>query len=204
MLEPVNALNHAGFEGLVTVEECGLQGMITLRGDLSNRSLKAGAAKAGGAKMPARGHANVSQANGAIQGSCWMSPDEVLILCPYDEVGERLAALDDKLGKKFALAVNVSDARAMFRLCGLPDLSGPSGVRAREVLARLCPVDLSPDAFKPGMFRRTRMAQVPAAFWMDAEGCFHIICFRSVAQYVFDLLKTAAAKGPDVGYFGTK
>jgi sarcosine oxidase subunit gamma len=77
-----------------------------------------------------------------------------------------------------------------------------SGAGAREVLAKLCPVDLSPDAFTPGMFRRTRMAQVPAAFWLDAEDTFHLICFRSVADYAFNLLKTAALPGGEVGVYG--
>lgn len=188
MSEPVSALNHARFDGLAQVEECGLQGMITLRGDLSNRSLKVGANQAGGVKMPAQGMANV---NGDC-GLCWMSPDEVLVLCPYGEVEARLDALTTRLGGMFALAVNVSDARAVFRL---------SGPHAREVLAKLCPVDLSPEAFRPGMFRRTRMAQVAAAFWMDEDQSIRIICFRSVARYVFDLLKAAAQEGSGVGYW---
>jgi sarcosine oxidase, subunit gamma len=188
MSEPISALNKARFEGLTTIEECGLQGMITLRGDLSARALKAGATQAGAAKMPARGRANVTGDNGL----CWMSPDEVLVLCPYCDVHDRLEALNVKLGNMFALAVNVSDARAMFRVYG------PA---AREILAKLCPVDMSPDVFRPGMFRRTRMAQVPAAFWMDEDENVHIICFRSVAEYVFGVLKAAAQKGSDVGYF---
>ncbi len=185
---PVSALNNARFDGLAMVEECGLQGMITLRGDLAASALKSGATKASGAKMPKQGMANVI----ADSGLCWMSPDELLVLCPYEEVTDRLAALNAKLGDMFALAVNVSDARAMFRV---------SGDHAREVLAKLCPVDMSPDAFKPGMFRRTRMAQVPAALWMDEDGSIRIICFRSVAEYVFGVLKAAAAQGSEVGFY---
>ncbi len=190
MSEPVSALNKTRFNGVVRVEDCGLQGMITLRGRLSDRTLKAGATKAGGVKMPAPGMANVK----GDCGLCWMSPDELLVLCPYGEVQDRLDALNDQLSDTFALAVNVSDARALLRV------SGPHPT-AREVLAKLCPVDLSPDTFKPGMFRRTRMAQVPVAFWIDKDHCFHIIAFRSVAQYVYGLLKSAAQKSAEVGYF---
>jgi sarcosine oxidase subunit gamma len=162
--------------------------MITLRGDLSARALKSGATQAGAVRMPGQGMANVDGENGLF----WMSPDELLVLCPYGEVSERLHVLNDKLGDMFALAVNVSDARALFRV------SGPA---AREVLAKLCPVDMSPQAFTPGMFRRTRMAQVPAAFWMDDDESIRIICFRSAADYVFGVLKAAAQKGSGVGYF---
>ncbi len=188
MSEAVSAMNHARHEGLALVQEVGLQGMITLRGELSSRAFRAAATGAGGVRMPAPGRAEIS----GDSGLCWMSPDELLLLCPYDEVAERLQMLTDRLGSSHALAVDVSDARAVFRVSGAP---------AREVLAKLCPVDLSPAAFTPGMFRRTRMAQVPAAFRVDADGAFHIICFRSVAEYVFGLLQAAAQPGSGVGVF---
>lgn len=188
---PVSALKQARFDGIALVEEIGLQGMITLRGDLSNRVLKTAATDAAGTKMPG---ANSASFNGE-NGLCWMSPDELLILCPYAEVNGRLTTLTGRLGDTHALAVNVSDARVQFRV---------HGSSAREVMAKLSPADLSADAFQPGMFRRTRMAQVPAAFWMDDDQTFRIICFRSVATYVFGLLKSAAAPGSGVGYFGTK
>ena len=65
------------------------------------------------------------------------------------------------------------------------------GACAREVMAKLAPVDFAPDAFEMGMFRRTRMAQVPAAFWMNGEDAFSVVCFRSVGEYMFDLLSVA-------------
>ena len=123
----------------------------------------------------------------------WMSPDELLALVPYGEVTDKIAAIDKALAGQHYLAVNVSDARAVFRVSG-------SGVR--EVIAKLSPVDLSADAFTPGMIRRTRMAQVPAAFWIGEDGSATIICFRSVAEYVFNLLKGAAAPGSEVGLLG--
>ena len=76
-----------------------------------------------------------------------------------------------------------------------------SGDGAREVLGKLCPVDLSAEAFVPGQFRRTRMAQVAAAFWLDQDGSFHIVCFRSVADYMFSLLSTAAQPQSEVGVY---
>lgn len=188
MSEPISALNGASFEGIATVEELGLQGMITLRGDLGDKALAKAATTASGQDMPKPGRANTDGTNGL----CWMSPDELLVLVPYAEVGDRLAEMHKTLGKTHALAVNVSDARAVFRV---------AGPNARDVLAKLAPVDLSPAAFTPGQFRRTRLAQVAAAFWLDADGAFHIICFRSVADYVFKLLKVAAQPGSEVNAF---
>ena len=185
----ISALDKAtDNSGIANIEEIGLQGMITLRGDLSKAAVKKAATSVTGVEMPAQGQANH---NGDF-GICWMSTDELLVLCPHDRVADRLAKMHKALGNAHALAVDVSDARACLRI------SGPS---AREVMAKLTPVDLSPDAFKPGMFRRTRMAQVAAAFWVVDRETFQVVCFRSNAQYVFDLLKVAAQKGSEVGFF---
>ena len=89
-----------------------------------------------------------------------------------------------------ALVADVSDARSVFTVAGMG---------AREVLAKLTPADVSPDAFGAGMVRRSRLAQVPAAFWLQDDDT--IICFRSVAGYVLDLLSSAAAPGGEVKYF---
>lgn len=188
MSDPVSALNRAAFTGIAEIAEIGLQGMITLRGDLASTKVKNAATGVAAVDMPAQGRANCV----GDRGICWMSPDEVLVLCPYDTVAANVAKMRKTLGADHALVVDVSDARASFHV---------SGPLTREVLAKLAPVDLSPAAFTPGMFRRTKLAQVPAAFWMRDDQTFQIVCFRSVAQYVFDLLKVAAAEGSEVGVF---
>jgi len=189
MHDPVSALNNATYEaGIAEVSELSPQGMITLRGDLSAKALVKAVSGVVGVSVPEQRQCATVGGNTIA----WMSPDELLLMCSYDEVSDKLAALTKKLGKLHALAVNVSDARAVF------EVRGP---HAREVMAKVAPVDLAPSAFSTGMFRRSRIAQVPAAFWMPEEDCFRIICFRSVAQYVFDVLSIAAQPGSEVGYF---
>ena len=73
--------------------------------------------------------------------------------------------------------------------------------RVRGVLAKLTPANLHPDALATGEVRRTRLAQVPAAVWLRDEDTAELICFRSVARYVFDLLSNAARQGTDNGLF---
>ncbi|WP_293574245.1 sarcosine oxidase subunit gamma [Phaeobacter sp.] len=179
MSDPVSAMSGATFAGLAKVEDSGLQGMITLRGDLASAVLQAAVKAATGAEVPVSGQVALSDQGGVA----WMSPDELLLLVPYAEVDAKVSELSEALKGEHALAVNVSDARGVFRL---------SGEGAREVLGKVCPVDMSAEAFKPGQFRRTRMAQVAAAFWLDHDGVFHIVCFRSVAAYVFNLLSASA------------
>ncbi|WP_294607993.1 sarcosine oxidase subunit gamma [Roseovarius sp.] len=188
MSNAVSALGGASYDGFARIEDQGLRGMITLRGDLASKEIKAAVKAATGLGVPGQRQA----LSGGDTAVLWMSPDELLLMCPYDEVNDKIAALETALAGQHFLAVNVSDARTFLRI---------SGAGAREVLAKVCPVDLSPEAFTPGMFRRTRMAQVPAAFWLDDAGAFHLICFRSIADYAFNLLKVSAKPGGEVGYF---
>ena len=187
MSNAVSALTGKVSPGKVAVRDMGLRGMIVLRGDLSSKALKAVCTKLTGVQFPTQGQANVD----ADKGLCWMSPEEVLVLLPYAETAEAIAKINKALAGKHYLAENVSDARAVI------EVQGPF---AREVIAKLAPVDLHPDSFVPGDFRRTRLAQAAAAFWMPREDTFEVICFRSVAVYVFDLLDTAAKAGK-VGHY---
>jgi len=188
MSNPVSALGGASYAGMATLEEAGLQGMITLRGDLSSKTLQQAVKVATGADVPDPRRTTTAE-NGAV---AWMSPDELLLLLPYADAEAKTVALAEALAGEHALAVNVSDARAFFHL---------SGAGAREALGKVCPVDFDAAAFTPGDFRRTRMAQVAAAFWLDEEETFHIVCFRSVAGYVFNLLKAAAHPQSKVGVY---
>jgi sarcosine oxidase, subunit gamma len=192
MSNNVSALNGARSQGFAEVRDMGLQGMITLRGDLAAAPIRKAIFGAVGGEMPAAGHINASDSG----HTAWMSPDELLILVPYEQVDARLDEIGKGMGDAHHLAVNVSDARCMFAVTGEDAL-------VREALAKLMPVDFSTDAFKPGQFRRSRMAQVAAAVWMAGEGEARIVCFRSVAQYVFDLLKGATVPGSEVRYLAT-
>lgn len=190
MSDPVTALKGAtDATGFAAVSEVGPVGMITLRGDLSDKAITKAAVAAGGVTLPDQRMCNTE----GERGIAWMSPDELLIMCPYAEVHDRLADLQGKLTKHHALAVNVSDARAVFRV---------TGDSVREVVAKLAPVDMHANAFTPGMFRRTRFAQVPAAFWMPDQATVQIVCFRSVARYMFDVLNVAAQAGSEVNHLG--
>ncbi len=188
MSEPISALNHVSYDGIAKVAEVGLQGMITLRGDLSDKVLAKAVKDATGQKVPGPREALVK----GDTGVAWMSPDELLVLVPYAEVEAKLGAMNNALSGIHALAVNVSDARAVFTV---------SGASAREVLGKLAPVDLSAEAFQPGQIRRSRLAQVAGAFWMDDAESFRVVCFRSAADYVFKLLKITAQPGSEVGVY---
>jgi len=188
MSEAVSALDGATFEGFCTVRDAGLLGMVTLRGDLAGKSFGVAVKKTTGCAVPGQGA--IVEAKG--RRLAWMSPDELLLFCAYDEAKALCAALTEALAGQHALAVNVSDARAVFHA---------EGPQVREVMAKLTPANVAPGAFGPGQMRRTRLAQVAAAFHMPDDTSFEIVCFRSVGKYVFDLLAHAARPGSEVGLF---
>lgn len=187
MSELATVLQGASFDGLVRVEEMSAQGMITLRGDFTDPDFVAAVTKGAECDMPGQRGAMFNGARGLL----WMSPDELLLLCSYAEAPLLVAKLETALAGQHVLVANVSDARSCFTL---------TGPHVREVIAKLAPVDMSGDQFGMGEVRRTRFAQVAAAFWLTDENSARIVCFRSVGVYMFNLLKTAAAPGSDVGF----
>ncbi len=123
-----------------------------------------------------------------------MSPDELLLVCAHHEAEARVQALTAALAGQHHLVVNVSDARAVFRVTG-------TGSAVREALAKVTPADMRARSLPVGEVRRTRMAQVPAAIWFDSEDQATIVCFRSVGTYIFDLLVQSSKPGSEVGHF---
>lgn len=174
-----SVLDGASYAGAVKVTEAGVQGMITLRGDLSSATMKKAVKSAIGVSLPAALKIN----HGTKGSAAWMSPDELLIMTEYDQA----EALVEKLGKDLSdehhLAVNVSDARAVFTL---------TGNHIRDVLAKGTPADVGAEAFDLAMIRRSELGQVAAAFWLVSETEATVVCFRSVGEYMFNWLKTAS------------
>lgn len=181
MSDPVSALNGASFQGFASIREIGPLGMITLRAK-GVKALDKAVKAVTGTKLPAQRRIEVK----GDRACGWMSPDEYLLILPYPQVAEALAMLAKALAGEHHLAVDVSDARAIFRI---------EGDKAVDVLRKLSPVDF--DRLEPGEIRRTRAAQVAAAMWRQDQG-FTLVCFRSVAPYVMGLLSHSAQPGSEL------
>jgi len=182
MRNPVSPLGNATFDGFCKIREIGPLGMISLRAKADVKELAKAVKAAVGTSVPAQRKIEI-----AGEKACgWMSPDEYLLILPYAETGAAMAAIAKEMGAAHHLAAVVSDARAVFRV---------EGDKAAQVLSKLCPVDF--ETLEPGELRRTRAAQVAAAFWKD-EGGYTLVCFRSVAAYVMGLLSHSAEKGSEL------
>jgi len=190
MSESISALSGAHSAGLIDVAEAGLQGMITVRGDLSDSEFLGIVKSVAGSDVPETRQSTSSETGKLL----WMSSDELMLLCPHDEVEARVQALNGGLKNHHHLIANVSDARTQFTLSG-------EGAAIREVLAKISPADMRVAMLPVGEVRRTRISQIPAAFWFENDDRAHLICFRSVAKYAFDLLEKSSASGSSIGYF---
>jgi len=170
--------------GAVLVAAEGRAEMVTVKADLSNKTTLATLKNTLGTPVPTQ--------RKIANGVAWMAPDELFVMVPEGQTADELVArLNDGI-KAPLLALNVSDARAVFTL---------KGNGAREVLAKGAPVDLSPAAFGMGDFRRTRLGQVAVAFWMEADDEFRLVCFTSMRGFMFDWLTNAAQKNSLPEYF---
>lgn len=187
MPKAASALPGAEYQGYVSVKEAGLRGMITLRGDLGSAEMARAVSDVSGCEFPDQGQISLK----GNRGVAWMSPDELLLLGPYGKAQAEADHFSRLLAGGHHLVANVSDARAVFTL---------SGKGARDVLAKLSPADVSEAGFAKGQMRRSRLAQVPAAFWISGRDRVDLMCFRSVATYVFGLLQQSAQPGSEVGF----
>lgn len=174
------------------LEDAGLCGMVTLRGDLSDGALAAAVREATGQEVPDVRRFTLAGETGVF----WMAPDELMLRAPYEKAGETVSALRAALAGTVHMAVDVSDARQVMRLIG-------DG--AREVLAKGAPIDLHVENFGVGDIRRTRIAQVAAAIYQTGSGPerFEVFCFRSYADYLWRWLAASMQPGALPGVLGS-
>lgn len=168
------------FKGYIDIETVEMIGMINVRADLSSPLFKTAIQKLFNCFPPAIREICIKD-NFCL---AWMSPDEMLILCPDEETVALRHALRDALHSKHSLVEDTSDMRICFKL---------EGAKSAEVLAKLCPVDLFSKKGHKNKVLRTRLAQIPVAFWQADDEIYYLICFRSHAQYAFDVLCHASA-----------
>ena len=183
VLPPVLPLAGARFDGFVTIREAGPLGMIVLRAKPDVAGLAEAIAAATGCAVPEKRRIVLN----GDRAAGWMGPDEYLLILPRAEATVAVKTLAEKLAGQHHLAADISDMRAVFDI---------EGANAGEVLMKISPADLS--ILAPSELRRSRAGQVPAAFWATGQG-LRIICFRSVADYMFKLLSHSAQKGSELG-----
>jgi len=113
----------------------------------------------------------------------WLGPDEWLVITPEGREGAIAQALRQAAGDRFAAAIELGSGQTVIEL---------RGARAREVIAKGCPLDLHPRAFGPGRCAQSRLARTLVTIaQIDAAPTFELIVRRSFADYLWQWLQDA-------------
>lgn len=137
---------------------------------------------------------------GAVGGA---APEDA----PRSVVGDRMVIVGCAPGQWFALSDGVGRSSAVARLsdalAGIGSVIDHSagkivvrvtGPRARDVLAKGCPIDLDARAFGPGSAASTEIAHIGCVIWqVDDQPTFDLAFNRSVAKSFWSWLAASAA-----------
>ncbi len=111
-----------------------------------------------------------------------LGPDEWLLCAPLERAGGMEAAIASDLAATPHALVDVSHRYAALTI---------EGVRAADVLAAGCPLDLHPAVFGVGQATRTLLGKAEIVLWRF-DGVWRLECARSFAPYVWTFLGEAA------------
>ncbi|MGF1611189.1 MAG: sarcosine oxidase subunit gamma [Kiloniellales bacterium] len=180
-------------EAGVTLAERRFQGIVDLRGDASDPAFMAAVESMLGFVLPTTA---CTAAGEGTSGALWIGPNEWwVIMPPDDQSGDGPASaerLRQALAGQHAAVTDISDSRACIRV---------SGPRARDLLAKGCPLDLHPRVFGPGRCAGSLLAKAVVVLHQTSgaagdEGAddptFDIYVARSFAEYLWHWLEDAA------------
>lgn len=131
--------------------------------------------------LPDPGHTSVA----GDATAAWIAPGAWLILAPLHSAG----SLPQRLATAASGSASITDqtfGKTVLRI---------SGVRARDVLAKGCRVDLHPRSFGPGRAAVTPIAGINCVLTqVDGAPTFDLIVPSTLAESFFQWLRTSAAE----------
>ena len=160
-------------------------GIVNLRGNPRSRNFTQAFQEAMGFALPTK--PLTSAAHGQV-GALWVAPDEWLIVAPGDGPGVEATLRQAFEGQHVSVA-DVSDNYTVVRV---------SGPKARDLLAKGCPVDLHAKAWPAGQVGGTILAKSNIVLHRadddgeNAEPRFDLYVRRSFAEYLWLWLEDAA------------
>lgn len=176
----------------VSLREITGRGMIDLRGHANDAAFMSAVRQVLGVALPAVPRTSAS-AGGVT--ALWLSADQWLITAAREDAAGLLARLKSALQGIHALAVDVSDMRAIIRL---------EGEGCREILMKGTSLDLLSGDYTPGTCRRMRFAEIAALLHVAGDDAFDVYVFRSYAHYAWEFLCATARESARVRLFGAQ
>ncbi|MDP6832276.1 MAG: sarcosine oxidase subunit gamma family protein [Alphaproteobacteria bacterium] len=150
---------------------------VILRGESGDKAFPKAAAGGLGFDLPVA--ANHAAGDGGVT-AYWLGPSEwqLLGLADTEDLTQALAET------RHAIIENADGQQAI----------ALSGHRARDVLAKLCPLDLEDPGLVPGRCARTVLAGCTVLLVPREDGAYHIHVARSFADYVWRMLAEAGSE----------
>ena len=165
----------------VVISERPFLGHLNLRGDPVDGGFTCAAAGVLGFRLPTE--PNTTGGKGGLL-ALWLGPDEWLVVTPPDAQPSLADSLEAALDGIHSSVADVTGGHTVITL---------SGPRAREVLAKGCPLDLHPSVFRPGDCAQTLLAKANVTIrCVDDAPSFELIVRRSFADYTALWLHDAA------------
>jgi methylglutamate dehydrogenase subunit D len=177
-------VTSSGRRGLVVNDRDGLGIATVLERQGKAAALAARLRERFGIELPAGPH-RVTVGGFGIAGTgpgAWLATDEGGSNAFARELAEGLDGI--------ASVSDQSDGYAVLRL---------SGPRVRDVLAKLVPIDLHPQVFRPGDVASTQVSHISVTLWRlddstDGAAVFEIAVFRSLARSLWHAISESAAE----------
>jgi sarcosine oxidase subunit gamma len=174
---PLNGVEHE-FDG-ITIAEVIDQSLVMVamprdKVDKIDSAIK----KSCGLSIPTMGHSTHSSDSSI---TLWrLQKNQVLAYYPY--AGDDAEAdIADKLNAP-AYYTDQSDTWAMIRV---------SGERSRDVLERICPLDLDPDKFTIGSVARTVMEHIGTIIYRDGDDSYVLLTMRSFSHSMLHAIEVS-------------
>jgi len=176
---------RAGAAGVRIEERRGLSLMQVMVRRGQWPAVEAAAENLFGQKPPARPQAVFAGSATLV----WSGPGQFLILAAGDGFSDPLAPYRGAFGDAASLS-DQSDGRTLIRV---------SGVNARDMLAKVCSLDLHPSVFPAGAAAATSIDHTSVSLWRapdEASGApaFDLLVFRSFAQSLWERLLVSGAE----------
>jgi len=157
----------------VRVRERSFQGHLNLRGRPGNPAFLGAGRRVMRAELPIK--ANTFVIAGALR-IYWLGPDEWLIITPSDKQSGLKARLCEALQGIFSSVTDVSSGQTIISI---------SGVNARALIEKGCPLDLHPREFKTGDCAQSHLAKTGILISaVDDTPRYELVVRRSFSDYL--------------------
>ena len=171
-------------DAAVVISERPFLGHLNLRGDPEDEGFMGAAASVLGFGLPTE--PNTVADNGDLL-ALWLGPDEWHIVTPPAAHAPLSHALEAAFDGTHVAVTDITGGQTVITV---------TGPRARDVLAKGCPLDLHPAVFKPAHCAQTLLAKANVIIRCldNSPPSFELIVRRSFAEYAAEWLQDAGVE----------